>query len=385
MSVYKPNGSPFYHYDFGYKGRRFYGSTKLKGKREAERLVSREIRPACQAEVDHAERAGTGPLTWGEARDRYWNEIGRHHKGEGARNTQWSLTYLDREIGRGTLIRDIRSAKAAEIVARRRGDGVANATVNRSVTEPLRKVLRYAEGILDQPLPKIEWKKHMLPEPKERVRELFREEEVRMLDNIRPDYEPIFAFSLGTGVRLSGCVNLQWSDIDWGTRTIRILWKGGHHYTIPLSARMRAILWPLQGRHPDSVFTYTVQRTREGRKAREFRPITKAGLKTEFRRARMAAGIPSSQEDAERGYRWHDNRHTRATRLLRQTGNLKMVQKVLGHQRIETTAKYAHVTMDDLREALDAEAGSVTASPEIITGMAEAERVNAKQAKGFSE
>jgi integrase len=129
---------------------------------------------------------------------------------------------------------------------------------------------------------------------------------------------------------------------------------------MPLSTSMRTILWPLQDRHPDAVFTYVIQRTRGGRIRGEYRRVTISGLKTEFRRARQAAGLPSTYEDFERGYRWHDNRHTRATRLLRLTGNLKMVQKVLGHRRIETTAKYAHVTMDDLRDALDEESRTVS-------------------------
>lgn len=301
-------------------------------------------------------------MTWGEARDRYWDEIGRHHaEGDSRNNTEWSLDWLTGQIGRAKLIRDIGPREIAAVVARRRGDGVKPATVNRSVTEPLRKVLRRAAEVWGEPVARITWSDHILPEPDERVRELSGDEEKRLLDNIRPDYLPLFLFSLASGIRMSGCLALRWSDIDWGNRTVRIQGKGGKHYTIPLSSEMRVILWPLRGHDPEIVFTYAVQRNRGGRMRGECRPITVAGLKTEFRRAREAAGLPSTWEDAERGYRWHDNRHTRATRLLRQTGNLKMVQRMLGHRRIETTAKYAHVTMDDLRTALDAEA--VTRSP----------------------
>jgi site-specific recombinase XerD len=49
-------------------------------------------------------------------------------------------------------------------------------------------------------------------------------------------------------------------------------------------------------------------------------------------------------------------RHTAATRLLSKSGNLKHVQTLLGHTDIKTTARfYAHVTVEDLRRALDAE------------------------------
>ncbi|HZY12824.1 MAG TPA: tyrosine-type recombinase/integrase, partial [Beijerinckiaceae bacterium] len=46
-------------------------------------------------------------------------------------------------------------------------------------------------------------------------------------------------------------------------------------------------------------------------------------------------------------------RHPTATRLLRQEGNLRIVQKLLRHSEIATTARYAHVLDEDLRVALD--------------------------------
>ncbi len=39
--------------------------------------------------------------------------------------------------------------------------------------------------------------------------------------------------------------------------------------------------------------------------------------------------------------------------MLRQTRNLKLVSQLLGHKDITTTARYAHVLVDDMRAALD--------------------------------
>jgi hypothetical protein len=127
MSTYKPRRSPFYHYDFRYKRHRFTGSTEITTKREAEKWVRDFIKPAKRAEVDQAERlTQPGRMTWGQARDQYWIEVGQHHAGEGAANTRRALDWLDQAIGRATPLRNIGSAKVAEIVARRRGEGVAN-------------------------------------------------------------------------------------------------------------------------------------------------------------------------------------------------------------------------------------------------------------------
>ena len=61
-------------------------------------------------------------------------------------------------------------------------------------------------------------------------------------------------------------------------------------------------------------------------------------------------------------YRFHDNRHTAATGILRATGNLKAVQKLLRHSDIATTAKYAHAMIDDVRDAMEAGEKSQTKS-----------------------
>ena len=42
-------------------------------------------------------------------------------------------------------------------------------------------------------------------------------------------------------------------------------------------------------------------------------------------------------------FRFHDFRHDFATKLLRETGNLKIVQRALNHAEIQSTARYAHV------------------------------------------
>jgi site-specific recombinase XerD len=42
-----------------------------------------------------------------------------------------------------------------------------------------------------------------------------------------------------------------------------------------------------------------------------------------------------------------------ATKLLRETGNLKIVQRALNHANITTAAKYAHVQTDEVAAALE--------------------------------
>lgn len=81
--------------------------------------------------------------------------------------------------------------------------------------------------------------------------------------------------------------------------------------------------------------------------------LTFEGLKTGFRRAREAAGMPHVH--------FHDLRHSCATILLASGADLYTVAKVLGHSTIKMTERYAHHQIDAQRKALDAAFGDSTA------------------------
>jgi len=101
---------------------------------------------------------------------------------------------------------------------------------------------------------------------------------------------------------------------------------------------------PLRGHHPEFVFTYVAVRTRGERVRGERQPLTYNELKTTWRRLVSAAKVAD--------FRFHDKRHDLATKLLRKTGNLKLVQKALNHRNIKTTLKYAHVLDDEVAAGL---------------------------------
>ena len=184
-----------------------------------------------------------------------------------------------------------------------------------------------------------------MPQPRERVRELRADEEAVLFAALRPDYHPLVRFALLTGCRLSECVGLTWADVDWGGRVIRVNGKGGKRASIPLPSVVRELLWPLQGQHPTAVFTYAAERGGHNVRKGSRQPVTYEGLKTHWQRARASAGL--------RDYRFHDNRHTAATRVLRASGNLNVVKRLLRHEDIATTVKYAHSQHEDVLAAME--------------------------------
>jgi integrase len=74
-------------------------------------------------------------------------------------------------------------------------------------------------------------------------------------------------------------------------------------------------------------------------------PINYEGLKSGFRRAREAAGMPEVH--------FHDLRHSCATMLLALEVPLHVVRDILGHTSVKTTERYAHAQVAPQKQALD--------------------------------
>jgi len=379
--LYQQPRSPFWWYRFQVGGRRFRGSTGKTVEREA-RVVLADERQAREHEaLLYAPLKGrAATLTFDEACRHYWDEVGQHHAG--ATKTAWSLNWLQAEIGAETRLDEINGAVVMRLVSRRRGEAkqcagkggrLAHSTVNRSVTEPLRKVLRHAANVYEAEICRIDWKKFMLPEPSGRDRECQIEEERDLFAGCREDYKPILRFALLTGRRLSHCVNLKWSDIDFGNRliTFRAL-KGGLDKPTPMPEVLRELLWDLRGHHREAVFTYLVQKARGSRRVGTREPIKQSGLSTTWRNLKRKVGV--------KNLRFHDLRHTAASRLLRTPhGNLALVKEVLGHRRIETTMRYAHVQNTDKLAAIQAAAEAAQAALEAAQLQAAVEKGVATQ------
>jgi integrase len=357
MSVYKRSDSPFYHYDFRWRHSRFHGSTGATDRRKAEAFE--------RTEKERVKRQGTlaaggaASISFDVAADRYWMEVGQRSK---ETDLEENIARLVNWIGANTALSEVHDDMLARLVARRRGESrrgnpkcglVSAATVNRTITQLLRRILTRARKKWRIPLPaEPDWADHMLREPAERIRELRFDEEAAIERAERADYRPARLFAQATGLRRREVVSLTWSQVDWGAGIIRAVQKGDKPHVIPITPEITDILWPLQGHHETRVFTFVAKRTRTCAKSgnryeRGTRyPVSYQGWGTVFARTRKKAGVVD--------FRIHDLRHTGATRTLRASKNLRAVQEMLGHADIKTTMRYAHALVDDVAEAMTA-------------------------------
>ena len=361
MPLEKRSGSPFWYTRFQIAGRRYFLSAGTASRKEAAEFEKR-ARQQAESEFRQTERAKSGPLTVEAALGRYWHESGQYQKGKDVlRHLEW----LRDRAGAKRPLAALTTGEISKLVAQRRADGVSNATVNRSVVEPLRRVINRARRIWGEQLTEIAWASLRLREASHRIREASEREEEAVLAAAREEYRAPISFAIRSGFRLSEVTALRWRDIDWQARVIFVLGKGDKAATIPLTQAIEAILRPLRGHHFEFVFTYEKRRTRAGEAAPGTRvPLPAFNLYCRFKEACQAVGVTN--------LRFHDLRHTAGSRITR-AGGLRVAMDVLRHADIKTTLRYAHVLDEDVRRAMEAADGKKTASQNRITNSGDSE------------
>lgn len=239
---------------------------------------------------------------------------------------------------RGITHSDIRDFRAERLATKTKaGKQRSVAAVNREL-EKLRRLLNIAERecwILRNPMrngdPLIS-----VADERKRERILTRDEELRLLnasdDRWRKHLRPILICALDTGMRRGEILSLKWSDVDFEERVVTIRafnTKTMKERHVSLTTRLLLELeqlWGASPKHRDQlVFGFT------------------NNVKRSFTSARNQAGLPD--------VRFHDLRHTAATRLVAAHIPLPEVGRVLGHSQANTTYRYVNANIETTRRA----------------------------------
>jgi integrase len=355
------DGSPIWYENFTVKGTRFRRGLATDDWETAEIIAAKTRSDALLGALTGKKPEHT--LT--QALGRYWLEHGQYLA---SRNDIARLgTTLQDGLGKNVLLSAITAADLTTYAARRRAT-LSNRSVNIEL-EHLRAVIGRARNLWKVAVPELlAWQQILLEEAGEREHVLSRDdEEQRLFAALRTDFHPMVRFALLTGVRLGNVIGLEWSQVDWhaGTIVFRVESKkpGGELHYVPITPAVATILSRERGHHPTRVFTYVCARNRHDPKRHTLQnkgeryPFTRDGWRRAWADALAAAKI----ED----FRFHDLRHTAATRAQRAVGNLKTVQRMLGHKDIKTTLRYVRSDVADVRAAMEA-VEKATLGPRVV-------------------
>ena len=146
---------------------------------------------------------------------------------------------------------------------------------------------------------------------------------------------------LASGLRLSEMINLRWKDINLMTGQLKVVEGKG---------TKDRILWI-----SDSIVEdLRIWKERQSKKLDicELVFTTSSKLKLDDRNIRRMISLYSAKAGINKNVSPHTFRHTYASDLLRETKNIRLVQKALGHEDLSSTMIYTHIVDDEFEKAL---------------------------------
>jgi integrase len=247
-------------------------------------------------------------------------------------------------------ITEISPSRVSAYKVHLRKKGLAPATINLHrgfLRHAFKKAVREWEWVSENPVEKVPGEKIN----NARDRWLTLDEEKRLIDacviyatgkgNVMVAHywlQEIVVFALNVGMRQDEILSLSWPDVDLFRRTATVMKsKNGEKRTIPLNRKAFAVL-------------KAKARGREITKGYVF--ASEVGTKILARNLHRAFCDAKGRAEIE-DFRFHDLRHTFATRLVQAGVDLYKVAKLLGHKDIKMTQRYSHHYPESLRAGVE--------------------------------
>ena len=332
MGLYKRQRTWWMRFD--YRGQTVRRTTGTTDRRMAESIFAK-VRVK-MAEGRYFDTLQEQDRTVAEMMARYLTERSAFKAPKSYERDQQALKHLLPIFGDKCLA-EVTPKLLAAYKVQRRTEGAAPATTNKEL-----QVVRHAFNLAER---EWEWcranpmrRVSMEPVYNQIDRWLTVEEEIRLLAVAPTWLREIIVFALNTGMRQGEILAVAWRDVDFTRGTLVVMKsKNRERRTLPLNNTVFALLVGKQatcGQSEGLVFTTS---TRTPLKARY---VVRA-----FSNARNRAGIPD--------FRFHDLRHTFATRLAQKSVDLYKIQRLLGHKTAMMTQRYAHHSPESLRDGVN--------------------------------
>jgi site-specific recombinase XerD len=175
------------------------------------------------------------------------------------------------------------------------------------------------------------------------------EEVRRILSTIRLlRYRACLTTIYACGLRLKEGTHLQVADIDSARMLVHVrLGKGGKDRYVPLPQSTLELLRLYWKTHRNPVWLFPATGRGGIHEGHATKPTSHTNVQATFRAALKETGIRKKASV-------HTLRHSYATHLLEAGVNLRQIQVYLGHNSVQTTSFYTHLTMISKTQACEA-------------------------------
>lgn len=177
----------------------------------------------------------------------------------------------------------------------------------------------------------------------EQIENLFEKNKQREDEYMLRD-EAIIELLYASGIRVSEMVNIKLNDIDLRSRTIRILGKGRKERIAPFSVSCRKTIDLYLRDSRDNLLA----KNKKDYNC-EYLFLNKFGKKLTPRGVEYILKEIETKTGCNYGLHPHIFRHSFATHLLEGGADLRVIQELLGHESLNTTQIYTHVTEESLK------------------------------------
>lgn len=177
----------------------------------------------------------------------------------------------------------------------------------------------------------------------EQVETLFNRNRLRT-DELMLRDQAIIELLYASGLRVSELVNVKLSDMDIKNRTIRVLGKGRKERIVMFSKSCQQTLIDYLKNSREKIL-----RRNKADFSLDYLFLNTFGRKLSTRGVQYILEDIQNKTGCHYGLHPHLLRHTFATHLLEGGADLRVIQELLGHESINTTQIYTHVTEEAMK------------------------------------
>ncbi|MHC4307276.1 MAG: tyrosine-type recombinase/integrase [Planctomycetota bacterium] len=324
-----------YWYRIKHQRKRIQKSTGTGNKKLAERIYAKILTEIHEGRYFDQVLAKT--KTFDDMMTRYFTECS--NKPSTIERKRDALTHLE-ELFSGKTVAEITPDAVIEYKLKRKGEHAADSTILneiRLLSNAFSIAIKAWRWCKENPVSQVK-----LGLKAGKVdRWLTPEEQIDLLKvsegKLKGQLWDIIIIGLNAGLSQEEIINLKWQNIDLARKTLTTTReKTSDTRTIPLNDTALNLLKKRSRLKSISGFVFFNGANKK---------IDRWKLKNVFNRAVKESGI--------RKFRFHDLRHTFATRLAQSGVDIYKIAKLLGHKDVSTTQRYAHHCPESLRDGVD--------------------------------